>query len=134
VRFEVEGEEVVVRTSVPRHFEGYVGHVHGGVISALLDETIGWACCLAAGRLCYTVELKLRFRRPLPAATPITVRGRATGSASRMQLGEGSIEDSQGRLLASAEGSYYRLDQGQHDEVVGMLKMPNRPAEPDDVL
>ena len=42
-RFFVEGDEVLGRVILPLHLNGYRDVAHGGVVSALLDETMGWA-------------------------------------------------------------------------------------------
>lgn len=63
--------------TVPEHFNGYPGIVHGGIVSAILDETSGRAVMLKSGKDAIMVSLKLEvtFRRPTPTNTPLTVTG-----------------------------------------------------------
>lgn len=36
-------DEVTVEYTVPEHFQGYPGVVHGGIVAAMLDEVAGRA-------------------------------------------------------------------------------------------
>lgn len=61
-------------------YNGAPGVVHGGVQAAMLDEAMGHALhALETGRYMVTVELTLRYRRPMPTATPLRVRAWVTG-------------------------------------------------------
>jgi uncharacterized protein (TIGR00369 family) len=133
VRFVVDGDTVVVRTVLDPCYEGYPGHVHGGIITALLDETMGWACTVATGRLCLTAEINVRFRRPVPAGRDLVVKGRSQASSDRVARGHGWIEDGGGTVLATAEGVFFPLPEARHQEVVPMLKMAGRAARLDDI-
>ena len=44
---------------------GYDNVVHGGVISTLLDELLGWPIALQTGRMSVTGELTVRFVKPI---------------------------------------------------------------------
>ena len=61
------GRELLGVFRVREEHQSYPGRLHGGVSSAILDETIGRAILLlqpdAWG---VTVEFSVRFRRPLP--------------------------------------------------------------------
>jgi acyl-coenzyme A thioesterase PaaI-like protein len=39
--YEVEAGKVTAAITVPQHFQGYPGIVHGGIIAAMLDEVAG---------------------------------------------------------------------------------------------
>ena len=51
--------------------------VHGGIVTAILDETSGRAVMLEGGRDALMVSLKLEviFRHPTPTDTPLTAIG-----------------------------------------------------------
>ena len=72
-----QARQVRSTVTVPGHFNGYPGVVHGGIVSAILDETSGRAVMLKSGKDALMVALKLevRFRRPTPTNTPLTVIG-----------------------------------------------------------
>lgn len=78
-------QRVQATVTVPEHFNGYPGIVHGGIVSAILDETSGRAVMLKSGKDAIMVALKLEvtFRRPTPTNTPLTVFGWVIKQRSR---------------------------------------------------
>ncbi len=69
--------EVRGAVTVPEHFNGYPGVVHGGIVAALLDETAARTVLMDGGfdDLMVTLKLEVVFRRPTPTAAPLTVVG-----------------------------------------------------------
>ena len=132
-RFVVENGEVVLRTVPPAWFEGYRGQLHGGIVTALLDEAIGWACTVAHGRFCVTAELRVRFLRPAAGGREVVVRGRAIEVGEKRVVGRGRLLDARGRRLATADGVFVPLSAARHAKVVDMLKVEGRPARADDI-
>jgi uncharacterized protein (TIGR00369 family) len=91
--------------TVPDHFNGYPGVVHGGIVSAILDETAGRSVMLNSGEDALMVALKLEvtFRRPTPTNTPLTVIGWVIKqTASRAQVA-GEIRLPDGTLTAECK-------------------------------
>jgi uncharacterized protein (TIGR00369 family) len=95
-----QARKVWSTVTVPNHFNGYPGVVHGGIVSAILDETSGRAVMLKDGDDALMVALKLEvtFRRPTPTNTPLTVTGwviKQTTSraqvASEIRLSDGTL-------------------------------------------
>jgi uncharacterized protein (TIGR00369 family) len=124
---------VRLETVIDHAFEGYGGHVHGGVLAALLDETAVWSVIHALGRMCTTVRLTVTFRQPVPGGTKVVVVGEATGRNGRFHLARSEMRDAEGRLLATAEGRFIEMPEEVHRQVVPMLKMPGRAAVQDDI-
>jgi acyl-coenzyme A thioesterase PaaI-like protein len=88
---------------------GYLNMVHGGIISAFLDELIGWGICLASEMLCYTGELTIRFRKQVFAGqTYLGTADRPTRpEGKRYWDGRGELADESGNVLAEATGRYF---------------------------
>ncbi|HHQ48024.1 MAG TPA: PaaI family thioesterase, partial [Acidobacteria bacterium] len=127
-RFEAVDGEVHLRLVIDPCHDGYPGVVHGGVVSAMLDETIGWACSVAVHRLCMTRELTVQFRRPVPSGRPLLVRGWTTGERGRLLLAAGQIEDEDGTVLARGKGSFFPLGEEESRRVLEQLKLGDRLA------
>jgi len=106
-------DRVETRFAPALEHTGYPGWVHGGVISGLLDETIGWALAVATGRFCVTRELVVRYRKPLPIGQPVTVVGRKESSTKRSALAVGEIKDDAGTVYATARGEFVFLPEQQ---------------------
>ena len=64
LRFFRDDDEVVSRFELPSDYTGFLDRTHGGIISSVLDEAMGWATAIRWNRFTYTVELKVRFRQP----------------------------------------------------------------------
>ena len=89
--------------------QSYPGRLHGGVSSAILDETIGRAILLlqpdAWG---VTVEFTVRFRRPLPLDEDVRCLARITRDRSRLFEGSGEILLPDGTVAVEATGRYLK--------------------------
>jgi len=75
--------------------------VHGGVFSSLMDAAIFWAVYpqIQDGLGLTTVELKINYLAPKSSGSLIA-RGKTIKIGRTLCLGEGFIEDEDGRLLA----------------------------------
>ena len=108
--YELEdGTLAATAVAHPLH-QSYPGRVHGGVSSALLDETIGRAINIPEPETWgVTVEMTMRFRKPVPYDVPLIVTGRITENKSRLFFGEGEIILPDGSVAASASGKYLKM-------------------------
>jgi uncharacterized protein (TIGR00369 family) len=113
-----QAQEIRSIVTVPDHFNGYPGVVHGGIVSAILDETSGRAVMLKSGKDALVVSLKLEvtFRRPTPTNTPLTAVGWVIKqSSSRAQVaGEMRLPD--GTITAECKAIVARPPQGILDK------------------
>ncbi len=133
-RFELDAEgRVRLETIVDHHFEGYGGHLHGGVVTAMLDETAGWAATVALGRMCLAIELTVKFRRAVPGGSKVVVIGEPIAKERRFFRAKATMRDESGKVLATAEGRFMPISEELHNEVITHLKMPGRTAELDDI-
>jgi uncharacterized protein (TIGR00369 family) len=95
-----DARQIKATVTVPDHFNGYPGFVHGGIVAALIDETAGRALLLDGDteRLMVTLKLEVRYRHPTPTGQPLTVigwviqqsRSRAK-VAAEVQLTDGTV-------------------------------------------
>ena len=87
--------------AVPADFQGWKGMVHGGIISALLDEVSAYAAMTVAEAV-VTAELKTRFHKPVPVEQEVTVTAQVVNQVRRTVMVEAKLT-MQGEVLASAE-------------------------------
>ncbi len=108
--FELDGDELV-GVFVPREeHQGYPGRLHGGISSAILDETIGRAINLTdADAWGVTVELNVKFRKPVPIGGPVRAVGRITRDSARLFEGTGEIVLDDGSVAVEASGRYLKM-------------------------
>jgi acyl-coenzyme A thioesterase PaaI-like protein len=97
--------EVTVDYTVPEHYQGYPGVVHGGIVAAMLDEATGRVFMgdPANPRFLYTARLDIRYRKNVPVGQPLRLVGRAGKNKGRMATATGAIYNINGELLAEAE-------------------------------
>lgn len=86
-----------------RSFTGPPTLVHGGVISALLDELLGVAVCIHTPRA-MTAHLEVDFRRPWPNGEPARMTGQAERIGERKLQATGQLLGQDGRVIAEAHG------------------------------
>ncbi|CCC81031.1 PaaI family thioesterase [Thermoproteus tenax] len=85
------------------------GVLHGGVIAAALDETLGVAVLTVNhGADQVTVELKINYLEP-GRVGPYRVCGQVVRRGSRIVVAEGEVRDANGVVIAKALGTWYIL-------------------------
>jgi uncharacterized protein (TIGR00369 family) len=90
--------------------QSYPGRLHGGISTAILDETIGRAITIAhPDTWGVTVELTVRFRKPVPLDAEIRAVGRITRDTPRLFEGTGEILLADGLVAVEARGKYMKL-------------------------
>lgn len=75
MRFVDEGAVSRCEFQVPERYQSWRGIVHGGMVSLMLDEAVGWAAW-HAGHPGVTGKLEVRLRLPLEVGERILVEGR----------------------------------------------------------
>jgi uncharacterized protein (TIGR00369 family) len=113
VRFyEQEDGSLLARFTPCEHHQSYPGRTHGGVITAVLDETIGRAIMIKYGEEIWgvTVEINVRFLKPVPLEVELTVVGRIISEKSRLFEGTGELYLPDGTVAAEAHGKYVKLE------------------------
>ena len=108
--FELDnGELAGVFQLLPEH-QGYPGRLHGGMASAILDETIGRAINIAETHTWgVTVEFTVKFRKPVPLDREVRAVGRITRDAGRLFEGTGEIVLEDGSVAVEARGKYLKM-------------------------
>jgi uncharacterized protein (TIGR00369 family) len=108
--YELEGDELLGVFEVLEEHQSYPGRLHGGIASAVLDETIGRAInILHDDAWGVTVELTVRFKQPVPLDGELRAIGRITRDSSRLFEGTGEIVLADGTVAVEASGKYMKL-------------------------
>ncbi len=104
-----------------KHLQPY-GIVHGGVHAALIDAAAFWATYtqVSPEQGLTTVEMKLNYLAPA-AAGSLIARGRCIKVGQRLGLGEATIQDPEGRILAHGTATMMLIPSFQ---IQGQTKLP----------
>lgn len=105
LRFDDNGQDEVTSSyTVPRRYQGYPGVVHGGVVAAMLDEVAARTAMIAdRDRFMMTGKLEIRYRKPVPVETPLTLVGRMLRDRKRIAEAHSEIRLPDGSVAAEAD-------------------------------
>ncbi len=110
VRFRARDKYVEADFVPQPHHCGYEGIVHGGIVTALMDEGMGWTGWLSFGRYFLTVELNIRFKRPVRAKTKYKFTAELVRKIGQIYVARGKLIAPNGDVVAEGEGKYYITD------------------------
>ncbi len=108
--YETENNELVALFVPTQEHQSYPGRLHGGIASAILDETIGRAILIGGNEDVWgvTIDLQLQYKKPVPLETEIKVIARVTEDGSRFFKGSGEIVLPNGDVAVTAQGRYLK--------------------------
>jgi uncharacterized protein (TIGR00369 family) len=102
--YETGPGTVETTVTVPQHLQGYPGVVHGGIVTALLDEiTLRAAVAGEPEHLMVTGKIEVRFRQTVPVGIPLRVVGTRLERKRRAARARGEIRLPDGTVAAEAE-------------------------------
>ncbi|MBW6500976.1 MAG: PaaI family thioesterase [Bacteroidales bacterium] len=135
--YETDARELVAFIKPSEQHQGYPGRMHGGIAVAILDETIGRSVCIGKDKQVWgvTLELKTRFRKPVPLDQELKIIGRVISEGNRSFEGTGEIVLPNGEIAVSAEGKYLKADirriagEMKLDDDWFVVDSPDDPAE-----
>ena len=107
--YETESGELICLAVPKSEYQSYPGRLHGGISSALLDETMGRAILmLHPGIWGVTLEMNVKFLKPVPLEGTLRVVGRIDSDRHLFTTsGEILLED--GTVAATATARYIKL-------------------------
>lgn len=100
-----DGAAAVMTVTLGAAFEGAPGRAHGGVVAALVDETMGLALAMS-GVLAFTVQLDISFRAPTPVGRPISARAWLARREGRKLFVEASVHAGDELIVATARAVF----------------------------
>ena len=135
--FEMEDKSVVaLATARPIH-QSYPNIVHGGVSTALLDETMGRAIMPWHEHLLgVTVEMTTTFKIPVPYDVPLMVTTRVVDDGDKIYICEGYLFLPDGSVAVKARGKFFKMDAERLKGLGGeedMLVVYDEPGDPTEI-
>lgn len=134
-----DGERVFTTLTPPEDLQSWPGVLHGGITTAVLDETIGRVAFLH-DRWVQTAKLEVRFTKPAPVGVELRAEGRLVRNHRRlMEMSGDLVVATTGEVLATASGTFVPLPDsarnalaerlgGDFDAWEQWLKTPRSPA------
>ena len=111
------------RVRLPRHVNGYKDVAHGGVIAALLDESMGWAATVFGNRhpMYLTGELTVKYLSPVPVGEEIEIVSRLEEDSGRIAYSTGELVCG-GKVSVRARGKFLPMSREATGRVLSYLK------------
>ena len=111
--YNMEDGSVMSRFRFSVHHQSYPGRVHGGMITAMLDE-MGlrgmWSKHGSEDDFGVTMSLTTNYRKPVPYDELLIAKGVLVRESSRFAVTHSQIFSLDGTLLADGELKYLKLD------------------------
>ena len=108
--YELENEELLAVFRASEEHQSYPGRLHGGIATAILDETIGRAIRMKDSNVWgVTIKFSTRYRQPVPLDEEIRVIGRIDHIANRFFEGSGEILLKDGKIAVEGKGKFIKL-------------------------
>jgi uncharacterized protein (TIGR00369 family) len=93
---------------IPERFSGWERLTHGGLLATLLDEAMAHACISRAGNA-VTVELTVRFLKPVEVGQSVRVAGQVREMKGRVVETEGEILGPRDEVVARAKARFLMM-------------------------
>lgn len=111
--YNMEDKSVMTLFKYRAQHQSYPGRVHGGLITAMLDE-MGlralWALYGNEDTFGVTLSLETKFRKPVPYDTQLIGKGQVIKESNNFFTTDVFIYDAKGNVLASGKTNYMKLD------------------------
>ncbi len=109
--YETNAKELVALINPSEQHQGYPGRMHGGIAATILDETIARSINNGKNEQIWgvTLELKTKFRKPIPLGQELKIVGRVISEGIRTFEGTAEIVLPNGEIAVSAEGKYMKV-------------------------
>lgn len=124
VQFYVEDNSVRVDLNFARHFNSFPNITHGGILSSILDEAMGWSAFIFSDieTFLFTRELTVTYKRNAPIGEPLLLIAEFVGpERGGMFSTKGKIVDMDGKIITASKGLFFPTSKEKMMETVAHL-------------
>jgi acyl-coenzyme A thioesterase PaaI-like protein len=97
--------------------QGPPGYAHGGSISAVLDEAMGFAAWIA-GQTVVAAKLNINYKKMLPLKTVATIEAWVDSIKGRKIITKSKIYDDNGTIFSKSEGLYINIPKERFGDIL----------------
>jgi len=111
LKFDWDGKVVKSEFTPTELHQGWKGIIHGGILTSLLDEAMGYAACFedVAG---VTATMEVKLRRPVSVGQPLIITAWVIRKARRFAETEARLTITDGTVVAEAKATQYVSPKG----------------------
>ena len=124
VQFYVEDNSVRVDLNFARHYNSFPNITHGGILSSILDEAMGWSAFIFSDieTFLFTRELTVTYKRNAPIGEPLLLIAEFVGAErGGMFSTKGKIVDMDGKIITASKGLFFPTSKEKMMETVAHL-------------
>lgn len=108
--YEMEDKSLIALFAFKGLHQSYPERVHGGMITAIIDEAIGRAVWIIDPSVWgVTMKIEIEYHHPVPYDAPLRCVARITDFGKVTFAGEAELQDMSGKMLAKGKALYFRL-------------------------
>ncbi len=136
ITFKTDGKIVFVNLKLKKEYCGFKNRVHGGILSTIIDEAMGWACSVKTKRLYYTIELNIKFKKAALPNEQLIVEAEFIKEKHSICASKGIIKNAKSDILIIASGKYYPIEESEEKSIFAMLHHEpedNKPVTKEDL-
>ncbi len=111
MKFKGKDKSIESKFTLKPEYCGYKNIVHGGIISAILDEGMGWTGWLTFKKYYLTLEIKIRLKTPVRPGVNYTLQTTMLKQKGRIFFAEGFLIDPNGVVVVEGKGKYFIVDE-----------------------
>lgn len=128
--FRLEGDRTICDYAPCDYQQGYPGRMHGGLVSTLIDETMGWAV-YHARQWGATARLNIRYRQPVDLNQTLRIEAWVVKERGRLMELRAEVMGENRRLLAEGDGVFMKLDAPLASEMSELARKNGRGDAPE---
>jgi acyl-coenzyme A thioesterase PaaI-like protein len=107
LQFFTDSKKVFSWLKVPKHLSGWDRIVHGGVITTMLDEVMGWAIIHLLKKVTFTKMITVKFLKPVYVDEDIRIEGMPLKiQDDRKAVMQGFLYNKEDTICARAKGVF----------------------------
>lgn len=107
LKYECDGTRLRSQLTLEKRFRGWSNLIHGGILSTILDETMGWTVFCLTRKFMLTKGMQVHFIKPIRIGTPVTVTGYIKEWINERKIAiVAEITDENGEICTSSSGEF----------------------------
>ena len=107
--FQWDGKTARAEFTPTKYYQGWSGVVHGGIITCLLDEAMGYAA-LFEGMNCVTAKMQVKLRRPASIDEPLIITSSTIKKTRKLIKTKATISLKDGTLIAEGTATQFVIN------------------------
>lgn len=107
LQFDITADGLLTGEFTPSDlYQGYMGYMHGGISSVILDEAMARLLLDYYHLSIMTVKMELRFRKPVDIGKKLHISAKYLSQNGKFHKVKGELRNDEGQILVSSEGLY----------------------------